>query len=147
MFNSGWTPLQSFLGVLKCLSWKVFTMSYQGPGMCLFSWIVSIFSWTQRNWEFSTTWSEVWIGNFNVKAWKPTEHKLHKIWRSLNFAKFQENEHTPGYLHSEESRVGLSTDRRFHQVMLKFRSTPKISVDLKVGMYIIHANIAEYFLH
>ena len=33
------------------------------------------------------TESEVWIGNFNVKAWKTTEHKLHKIWFSLKFCK------------------------------------------------------------
>ena len=33
------------------------------------------------------TESEVWIGNFNVKAWKTTEHKLHKIWHSLKFCK------------------------------------------------------------
>ena len=38
--------------------------------------------WTQRNWEFRRHRNEVWIGNFNVKAWKTTEHKLHKIWRS-----------------------------------------------------------------
>ena len=31
--------------------------------------------------------SEVWIGNLNVKARKTTEHKLHKIWRSLKFCK------------------------------------------------------------
>ena len=46
-------------------------------------------------WQFSTelpkTWSSgatecaVWIGNCNVKVWKSTEHKLHKIWRSLKF--------------------------------------------------------------
>ena len=46
-----------------------------------------------------STESEVWIGDFNVKAWKTTKHKLHKIWRSLyNFTKFQQNEHTPGEL-------------------------------------------------
>ena len=27
----------------------------------------------------------VWIGNCNVKVWKCTQHKLHKIWRSLEF--------------------------------------------------------------
>ena len=37
--------------------------------------------------SLGTTESEVWIGNFNVKAWKTTEHKLHKIWRSLKFCK------------------------------------------------------------
>ena len=33
------------------------------------------------------TESEVWIGDFNVKARKTIEHKLHKIWRSLKFCK------------------------------------------------------------
>ena len=37
--------------------------------------------------SFGTTQSEVWIGNFNVKAWKPIENKLNKIWRSLKFCK------------------------------------------------------------
>ena len=30
---------------------------------------------------------KVWIGNFNAKAWKTTEHKLYKIWRSLQCSK------------------------------------------------------------
>ena len=29
---------------------------------------------------------EIWIGNFNVKVWKSTEQKLHKIWHSLKFS-------------------------------------------------------------
>ena len=33
--------------------------------------------------SLGATESEVWIGNFNVKAWKTTEHKLHEICRSL----------------------------------------------------------------
>ena len=33
------------------------------------------------------TESEIWIGKFNVKAWKTTEHKLQNIWRSLKFCK------------------------------------------------------------
>ena len=53
-------------------------------------------------WQFSSELSKtgssgasecgVWIGNCNVKVWKSTEHKLHKIWRSV---KFEQNEHTP----------------------------------------------------
>ena len=35
--------------------------------------------------SLGATESEVWIANFNVKAWKTTEHKLHKIWCSLKF--------------------------------------------------------------
>ena len=34
-----------------------------------------------------TTETEVWVGNFNVKARKTIEHKLHKIWHSLKFCK------------------------------------------------------------
>ena len=37
--------------------------------------------------SLGATESEVWIGNLNVKAWKTTEHKLHKIWCSLKFCK------------------------------------------------------------
>ena len=37
--------------------------------------------------SLGTTESEVWIRNFNVKAWKTTEHNLHKIWRSVKFCK------------------------------------------------------------
>ena len=33
------------------------------------------------------TGCEMWIANFNVKAWKTIEHKLHKICRSLKFCK------------------------------------------------------------
>ena len=33
----------------------------------------------------SITEFEVGMGNFSVKARKSTEHKLHKIWRSLKF--------------------------------------------------------------
>ena len=40
-----------------------------------------------ENWSTGATESEVWIGNFNVKAWKTTEYKLHKIWCSLKFFK------------------------------------------------------------
>ena len=30
--------------------------------------------------SLAATESEVWIGNFNEKAWKTTKHKLHKVW-------------------------------------------------------------------
>ena len=57
-----------------------------------FCWILHIF-------HLNVQKSEVWIGIFNVKAWKTTKHKLHKIWRSLKFfQKFQENEHTPAQM-------------------------------------------------
>ena len=41
--------------------------------------------------ELTKTWSSgatefgVWIGNCNVKVWKSTEDKLHKIWNSKYF--------------------------------------------------------------
>ena len=58
-------------------------------------------------WQFSaglkeigslgTTENEVWTLNFNVKAWKTTEHKLHKIWRSLIFCKISAKRAHPWY--------------------------------------------------
>ena len=41
------------------------------------------------------TKSEIWIGNFNVKARKTTKHKLHKIWRSLKFYKISRKQAHP----------------------------------------------------
>ena len=38
-----------------------------------------------KTWSSGTTECGVWIGNCNVKVWKSTEHKLHKIWCSLKF--------------------------------------------------------------
>ena len=38
-----------------------------------------------KTWSSGATECRVWIGNCNVKVWKSTEHKLHKIWRSLKF--------------------------------------------------------------
>ena len=37
------------------------------------------------HWNGHTPEIEVWIDNFNAKARKTMEHKLHKIWRSLKF--------------------------------------------------------------
>ena len=51
-----------------------------------------ILSELTKTWSLGATECRVWIGNCNVKVWKSTEHKLHKIWRSV---KFQQNEHTP----------------------------------------------------
>ena len=48
----------------------------------------TFFTWTQRNLEFRRhRKSEVRTGNLHVKAWKTTEHRLHKIWRSLKSSK------------------------------------------------------------
>ena len=38
-----------------------------------------------KTWSSGATECDVWIGKCNVKVWKSTEHKLHKIWRSLKF--------------------------------------------------------------
>ena len=35
--------------------------------------------------ELTKTEFGVWIGNYNVKLWKSTEHKLLNIWRSVKF--------------------------------------------------------------
>ena len=45
-----------------------------------------------KTWSSGSTECRIWIGNCNVKVWKSTEHKLHKIWRCTQF---QQNEHTP----------------------------------------------------
>ena len=37
--------------------------------------------------SLDATESQAWISNLNVKAWKTTKHKLHKIWRSIKFCK------------------------------------------------------------
>ena len=71
----------------------------------------------KETWTSGATESGVWIGNFNVKTWKTVEHKPYKIWRSLNFAKFEENEHTPRILrkipmwHQNKSTLGESPSK------------------------------------
>ena len=39
-----------------------------------------------KAWSSGTTEFGVWIGNCNVKVWKSTEDKLHKIWNSNYFS-------------------------------------------------------------
>ena len=41
----------------------------------------------KETWSLGGTESEVWIINFNVKAWITTEHKLHNICCSLKLCK------------------------------------------------------------
>ena len=56
--------------------------------VCSFRWNLDSFQVNSKKiGSLGATESEVWIGNFNVKVWKSTEHKLHKIWRSLKFGK------------------------------------------------------------
>ena len=57
--------------------------------MCSFS------SELTKTWSLGATEFWVGIGNCNVKVWKSTEDKLHKIWNSKYFCqKNSENEHT-----------------------------------------------------
>ena len=54
----------------------------------LVSWNLDIFHVNSKETEsWGATEIKVWIGNFNVKVWKTTEHKVHKIWHSLKFCK------------------------------------------------------------
>ena len=39
-----------------------------------------------KAWSSGATEFGVWIGNCNVKVWKSTEDKLHKIWNSKYFS-------------------------------------------------------------
>ena len=48
-------------------------------GVCSFS------SELTKSGSSGATECRVWIGSFNVKVWKSTEHKLYKMWRSLQF--------------------------------------------------------------
>ena len=47
--------------------------------------------------SLSATESEFWIGDFNVKAWKLPSTNSTKSGAHYNFAKIQENKHTPEY--------------------------------------------------
>ena len=47
-------------------------------GCARFAEIFKIFTWNTQTWSLGPTTSEVWTGSFNVKAWKTTEHILHK---------------------------------------------------------------------
>ena len=53
---------------------------------------------SQRSWSSGTTKFWVWIGNCNVKVWKSTEHKLHKMWNSNFLPKFRKTSTPPGSL-------------------------------------------------
>ena len=70
-----------------------------------------------KTWSSGATECGVWIGNCNVKVWKSTEHKLHKIWRSVQF---QQNEHTPGSREKLQNLLELKYSEHFHILCLKF---------------------------
>ena len=73
------------------LDWSV---AYRKLGCARFAEIASELT---KAWSSGATEFGVWIGNCNVKVWKSTEDKLHKISNSNYLVKFQQNEHTPGY--------------------------------------------------
>ena len=72
-----------------------------------------------KTWSSGATECRVWIGNCNVKVWKSTEHKLHNIWRSVQF---QQNEHTPGatecgvWIGNCNVKVWKSTEHKLHNI-------------------------------
>ena len=94
------------------------------------------------------TESEVWIGNFNVKAWKTTEHKLHKIWCSLKVCKIMARAIRNALRPVQEPNQGFkckiirnitSNDRSFH--------CPIISTDIYIHnaiLFIDTSNNAWY---
>ena len=96
--------------ILKQVQWKMYffrpAISFTLRNFIVSAYLASVVFVFLKFWHFSperketgslgATGSEVWIGNFNVKAWKTTKHKLHKIWRSLKFCKNSGNKHNPG---------------------------------------------------
>ena len=56
---------------------------YQIQGCARFAEIASELT---KAWSSGATEFGVWIGNCNVKVWKSTEDKLHKIWNSKYFS-------------------------------------------------------------
>ena len=63
--------------------WSIETISTRGRLVLLKFWQFS--SELTKTWSSGNTKCRVWIGKCNVKVWKSTEHKLHKIWHSLRF--------------------------------------------------------------
>ena len=64
--------------------WMVPKM-YSPRGVLVFLKFGQCSSELTKTWSSGATEYGVWIGNCNVKVWKSTEHKLHKIWHSLKF--------------------------------------------------------------
>ena len=78
--------LKAFLCIpLTTDNQKIGSVNLRGVFLFLKLWHFS--SEGTQSWSLDATESEVWVGNFLVKAWKTTEHKLNNIWRSLKVCK------------------------------------------------------------
>ena len=97
-----------------CLIYAVYTSLNLSWGVLV---LLKFWVNSQKLGSSGATECRVWIGNCNVKVWKSTEHKLHKIWRSV---KFQPNEHTPG-----EAICIIQGCARFPEIWTVFQWTHK----------------------
>ena len=70
-----------------------------------------------QTWSLGATESEIWIGNFYVKARKTTKHKLHKIWRSLQFCKISGKRAHPYILIHDEQKRSLILHISNHELL------------------------------
>ena len=76
-----------------------------------------------QTWSLGATESKVWIGNLNVQAWKTTEHKLHKIWRSQKISKHSEKQTCPREAPNLKGHANILVDEIF---MKKKKIRPKM---------------------
>ena len=78
---SPWIP-SGFLGQTISLRFVDFNLFFDPvvQGCARFPEILTFFMWTQRNREFRC--HRKWSLNREFEAWKTTEHKLDKVWRS-----------------------------------------------------------------
>ena len=83
------------------------------------------------------TQSRVWIGNFNVKAWKTTKHKLHKIWRSLSFCTKSRKQAHPwrGDLDTSDARLPFQSNIFFNYMQFLWENDQNNKLaDLPLGL-------------
>ena len=66
---------------LEYLKWKKWIQGNVQGCACF----AEIASELTKTWSSGATECRVWIGNCNVKVWKSTQDKLHKIWNSKYF--------------------------------------------------------------
>ena len=76
---------------------------------------VEIASELTKTWSSGFTEFGVWIGNCNVKVWKSTEDKLHKIWNSKFFLSNFSKTSTP--------LVGLSQNLKHNYLFCLWRGS------------------------
>ena len=106
------------------------TVSVGSAGTCCFSDVLVFLNF----WHFSlklkqtgslgATESEVWIGNFNVKAWKTTAHKLYKIWPLLKFCKISGKR-----AHPRENCLNLTAESVENRVFTNIHSNSSTSTN------------------